>query len=43
MLGCLEGKGHLYALDVDPIEIKKTKERFWKKWTTKEDILTLSR
>jgi len=27
MLKCLEGKGHLYALDVDPIEISKTRER----------------
>lgn len=27
MLKCLEGKGHLYALDVDSIEISKTKER----------------
>lgn len=27
MLNRLESKGHLYALDVDPIEISKTKER----------------
>lgn len=27
MLKCLEGKGHLYALDVDPIEIVKSKKR----------------
>lgn len=27
MLKCLESKGHLYALDVDPIEIVKTKKR----------------
>ncbi|MDD3277705.1 MAG: 16S rRNA (cytosine(1402)-N(4))-methyltransferase RsmH [Lachnospiraceae bacterium] len=27
MLKCLEGQGHLYALDVDPIEIKKTEQR----------------
>ncbi|MDE7404267.1 MAG: 16S rRNA (cytosine(1402)-N(4))-methyltransferase, partial [Lachnospiraceae bacterium] len=27
MLKCLEGKGHLYGLDVDPIEIEKTKKR----------------
>ena len=27
MLKCLNGKGHLYALDVDPIEIEKTKTR----------------
>ena len=27
LLKCLEGKGHIYALDVDPIEIIKTRER----------------
>ncbi len=27
MLKCLESQGHLYALDVDPIEISKTTER----------------
>ena len=27
MLKCLEGSGHLHSLDVDPIEIVKTKER----------------
>ena len=27
MLKCLEGTGHLYGLDVDPIEIEKTKKR----------------
>ncbi len=27
MLECLKGEGHLYALDVDPIEIVKTKAR----------------
>lgn len=27
MLKCLNGEGHLYALDVDPIEIVKTRER----------------
>ena len=25
MLKCLEGQGHMYALDVDPIEMTKTK------------------
>ena len=30
MLECLQGKGHLYALDVDPIESAKTKERMEK-------------
>lgn len=27
MMKCLEGKGHVYGLDVDPIESAKTKER----------------
>jgi 16S rRNA (cytosine1402-N4)-methyltransferase len=27
LLNCLDGKGHLYALDIDPIEIHKTRER----------------
>lgn len=27
MLKCLDTKGHLYALDVDPIELAKTKDR----------------
>lgn len=27
LLQALEGKGHLYAIDVDPIELPKTKER----------------
>lgn len=27
MLKCLESKGHLYALDADPIELSKTRER----------------
>lgn len=27
MLKCLKGEGHIYGLDVDPIEIVKTKER----------------
>lgn len=27
MLKCLESKGHIYALDVDPIELKKTTNR----------------
>ena len=30
MLQCLKGEGHLYALDVDHIEMKKTKERLEK-------------
>ena len=31
MLECLKGQGHLYGLDVDPIEIEKTKERLAEK------------
>lgn len=27
MLKCLESKGHLYAIDVDPIELPRTKDR----------------
>ncbi len=27
MLKCLKGQGHLYALDIDPIELPKTRER----------------
>ena len=27
MMKCLDGQGHLYALDIDPIEIVKTKKR----------------
>lgn len=27
MLRCLDGKGHLYALDVDPIELPRTQKR----------------
>lgn len=30
MLKCLDMKGHLYALDIDPIELPKTKERLEK-------------
>ncbi len=40
MLSCLEGKGHLYALDIDPIEIKKTKNRL-EKMGYGENILTI--
>lgn len=40
MMKCLEGKGHLYALDVDPIESVKTKERLEKQGFG-EDILTI--
>lgn len=27
MLKCLEGQGHIYALDADPVELAKTRER----------------
>ena len=30
MLKCLDSQGHLYALDIDPIELPKTKERLEK-------------
>lgn len=34
MLECLEGNGHVYGLDIDPIEIEKQKEisrqRIWR-------------
>ena len=40
MLKCLRGQGHLYGLDVDPIESAKTKERLAKQGFG-EDILTV--
>ena len=40
MLECLKGEGHIYALDVDPIESVKTKERLAKQGYG-EDILTV--
>lgn len=40
MLKCLNGSGHLYALDVDPIESAKTTERL-RKAGYGEDILTV--
>ena len=40
MLERLEGRGHIYALDVDPIEIKKTKERLASQGY-EENILTV--
>ena len=40
MLKKLEGQGHMYALDVDPIEIVKTKERL-KERGFGEEILTI--
>lgn len=40
MLRCLKGEGHLYALDADPIESEKTKERL-KNAGYGEDILSV--
>lgn len=42
MLGKLEGKGRMVALDVDPIEIEKTKARL-KEQGFGEDILTIKK
>lgn len=42
MLECLKGKGHIYALDVDPIESVKTEKRL-KDAGFGEDILTIRR
>ncbi len=40
MLKCLNGEGHLYSLDIDPIEIVKTKKRLQDAGFG-EDILTV--
>ena len=40
MLQCLQGNGHIYGLDVDPIESAKTKERLAKQGFG-EEILTV--
>lgn len=40
MLKCLQGQGHIYGLDVDPIESAKTKERLASQGFG-EDILTV--
>ncbi len=40
MLECLQGTGHIYGLDVDPIESEKTKERLRRKGYG-EEILTV--
>lgn len=40
MLECLQGKGHIYGLDVDPIESEKTKKRLAERGYG-EDILTV--
>ena len=40
MLKCLEGKGHVYALDIDPIELSKTTARLEKEGFGKEILTT---
>lgn len=40
MLECLKGEGHIYALDIDPIESAKTRERLLKEGYG-PDILTI--
>ncbi len=40
MLKCLDSKGHLYALDIDPVELPKTKDRL-NKLGYDEKILTI--
>lgn len=40
MLECLQGQGHIYALDVDPIESAKTKKRLEEQGYG-EDVLTI--
>lgn len=40
MMQCLDGQGHLYALDIDPIEIVKSKNRL-NDLGYGEDILTV--
>ncbi len=42
MLACLEGKGHLYGLDVDSVEMAKTRERLRREGFG-EDIFTAVR
>ena len=40
MLKCLEGKGHIYAIDIDPIELPKTTNRLEEEGFTKEILTT---
>lgn len=42
MLKCLEGQGHMYGLDIDPIEIKKTTERLEKQGYGQEILTTIN-
>ena len=41
MLACLQGKGHLCALDVDPIEMAKNKRTNWPRRGYGPEILTI--
>lgn len=41
MLKCLDGKGHLYATDIDPIELPKTTQRLENLGYGKEILTTL--
>jgi len=40
MLKCLDKKGHIYALDIDPIELPKTKARLEKEGFGEETLTT---
>jgi len=40
MLACLHGRGHLYAIDVDPLELPRTRERL-ERLGYGSDILTI--
>lgn len=42
MMQCLEGQGHMYGLDIDPIEIKKTTERLEKQGYGPEILTTIN-
>lgn len=41
MLACLEGEGHLYGLDIDPIELPKTRKRLLDKGYGPELLTTV--
>lgn len=42
MLKCLDGQGHIYGLDIDPIEIAKTTKRIEKQGFGKDIITTIN-
>lgn len=42
MLKCLGGEGHIYGLDIDPIEIEKTTKRLEEKGFGKEMLTTVN-